>query len=263
MLRELLRWVRPGRAAAAGLRWREWARALSSAHGRVVGGSAAQGVLALVPATPGSAFPARPGARSFAPVIRLSPQINLSLRTVAVLGAPVAVLARPATRTAMSRRTEGSTRAGSQPLAPAGGSLALLAAVEPPVERERQVVTRIVERFRRVELPPRWVGTAGDSQGAATPSGAAPSRLRSGLELPGVVERSAPWPGAAPDLTLPRRPSAESGQAAAPAPLDRSERAFPDPEPPLPRVDVERLTDEVVRQIDRRIVAHRERQGRI
>jgi hypothetical protein len=41
-----------------------------------------------------------------------------------------------------------------------------------------------------------------------------------------------------------------------------STRRFTEPGAPPP-VDVERLADQVVRQIDRRIVAHRERVGRI
>jgi hypothetical protein len=50
---------------------------------------------------------------------------------------------------------------------------------------------------------------------------------------------------------------------AGPAPVHEPEPRRAAPTPAAPAADVERLTDEVVRRIDRRIAAHRERLGRI
>ena len=62
----------------------------------------------------------------------------------------------------------------------------------------------------------------------------------------------------------PQSPAREHRRGAAdgPAPGAPDPRRTPDA-PPAPRIDVEHLADQVVRRIDDRIIAQRERLGRI
>jgi len=53
------------------------------------------------------------------------------------------------------------------------------------------------------------------------------------------------------------------GAPAGPAPGAPDPRRTLDASPAPPRIDVEQLADQVVRRIDDRIIAHRERLGRI
>ena len=69
-------------------------------------------------------------------------------------------------------------------------------------------------------------------------------------------------------MVLPPGPAAAIAAAVAAAPpglvhVHEPEGRDAAPPPAVPAPDVERLPDEVVRQIDRRIAAHRERLGRI
>jgi hypothetical protein len=69
---------------------------------------------------------------------------------------------------------------------------------------------------------------------------------------------------APPELTLARSPRSGARADVVPAdiatPLPRSEQVRRDA--PAAQLDLDRLTDQVVRKIDRRIVAERERVGR-
>ena len=139
------------------------------------------------------------------------------------------------------------------------------AVVRPPavgVVRElcRETLRRIVEERTRVELP---VGIAAsptvDPLRAVAESGRPPEAFpaehgRAWLEgRPELALRSPMVPAAPPEVHSAAAETSDAGAAVA-------SRAL---QPTVPRVDLERLTDEVVRQIDRRLVAHAERVGRI
>jgi hypothetical protein len=125
-------------------------------------------------------------------------------------------------------------------------------------DTRRDVVRRIVEQLRRVETtflaatPAAVAGLGGDAARAT----ALASPLR-GSAAASLQRR--------PELTLARAPggsdavsgrstddAASSGRRTAPAPSERPTAPF----------DLERLTDQVVQKIDRRIVAERERVGK-
>jgi hypothetical protein len=127
---------------------------------------------------------------------------------------------------------------------------------EPPVAE--QLVRRLLARGRRVEAAPSadrarvrqglWLESAGDEVPAVPVPAVRP--------VPRILRQAAP---------------ADVGRAAMPG-TDESERpahreeppttGVP-PRPPDPAIDLNRLTDEVIQAIDRRIVAQRERLGRI
>jgi hypothetical protein len=102
----------------------------------------------------------------------------------------------------------------------------------------RSTVRRVVVERQRVELPSR-------------PRPLMPSPERT---LPASPPATAP-----PSWERERRPTFE--RVGSPAPPGGSTPDASDAS--VAAVDLERLTDQVVRQIDRRIVAHRERVGRI
>ncbi len=243
LLRELLRWHRPARSSAASLRWREWARGLLVRHGRQPGGRPATMLLKATAA----GWPERAGQRS-AFTIQLAPRFRLSFAASRVWRSAdvgvTQVLNVPATP-ALAAAGPGMfelRRAASSVVA----ELASPVLPDPAPKGERRVVTRIVERSRRVELPPRWTGMAGSS--AASSPGRPPGSLAPDGRLVPTLE-----------LAVPRR----APEADAPRGLLDGRQDVPfDARLPEP-IDVERLTDEVVRHIDRRIVAQRERFGRI
>lgn len=94
----------------------------------------------------------------------------------------------------------------------------------------------LVHRHTRVERPPHeWRGPAGEPvTRPPVPAGPVVPRARRS----GAVPRQE------------QEPPGGSGPQ-------------PPPSPPPPALDLDRITDDVVRRIDRRIVAHRERLGRI
>ena len=100
-------------------------------------------------------------------------------------------------------------------------------------------VDRIVRERRRVEELPRLARDAAAATGADSP-----------LARPSFMVTRAPVERVATEPTPPLTVSPERGQRAAPKPALA---------PPL---DLDRLTEQVVRQIDSRIVALRERLGR-
>jgi hypothetical protein len=122
----------------------------------------------------------------------------------------------------------------------------------------RAIVDRVAEKHRRVEGPARPLRALAVAERAAEPLPEA--RPRGVPVLASAVAPApaspAPSPGAAMVL---RRPAAgSSGEVAAGRELASPSR----PGAPA-EFDLEFLTDRVVAQIDRRIVAHRERLGQI
>jgi hypothetical protein len=124
------------------------------------------------------------------------------------------------------------------------------------------VVHRVVEERKRVELPMRRLAESPPRSYRAA-VGADLREQSSPALRPGLRERG--WLDESPVQTLVAPPSqgrppsgtaAENGESAVPV-------ARGTPQPGVPAVDLERLTDQVVRRIDHRIVAHRERSGRI
>lgn len=131
------------------------------------------------------------------------------------------------------------------------------------VEQRRAVrsgslmVRRLVERHRRVLEPSRGgrastaagLRASGDSAATAGTAGVDP---QTGWALPVA--------GGSPALVV----AASAASVAAPAPGTRDAEPHWSADRVTPAsIDLERLADQVVRHIDRRIVAHRERVGRI
>ena len=117
------------------------------------------------------------------------------------------------------------------------------------VERHVVATRHLVERTRRVEQVPVGRGALPHAQLPADPHAAAapaPAPLVVPA-LPRVLRHAA----------APPPPAADAGRAAAPAPRPVPAAAAPG------AVDVARLTDEVMRGIDRRLAAWRERHGRV
>jgi hypothetical protein len=141
----------------------------------------------------------------------------------------------------------------------------LAAPAATPAWRPPDLVTRLLARERRVEsattihsLLERVVRERDRAKpGASTrlmPARAAPAVpmiVRRPAAPPAPSEASHPRPPARPDLTEWGVPRATPRPATAPAPI------------PLTPGELSRLTDHVVRAIDTRFTAHRERHGRI
>ena len=132
------------------------------------------------------------------------------------------------------------------------------------VERIRATVRTIIERITRVEILARpgvrVLRTASRPEAGAVPPGKAP--------LPGwaqpppmlvarqrIADRTEPMPAHSSSDVIAARPP-----AAATTPLRWAEPATGSL--PLGRLQIERLTEEVIRGIDRRFVSLRERMGR-
>ncbi|MFC7387822.1 hypothetical protein ACFQSB_36830, partial [Sphaerisporangium rhizosphaerae] len=114
------------------------------------------------------------------------------------------------------------------------------APIVPPDRAEslRRDAARLSAGHRRTERPPpQWRTAGGPAPGRPVPRPAPPAPKASPYAAP------LPFPG---DPPSPRRAAGDGDGPGAP-----------------PAIDVERLTDDVVRRIDRRIVAHRERLGLI
>jgi hypothetical protein len=182
-------------------------------------------------------------------------------------GALLAPLVQPAARAAPSAR-----RSLANPPAAAGRSTA--------IAQERTGGTRVaVEQWRTVRLAPAVGVAAGEpftTAGRAITGDIVTAAVRHTVQR--VLERgrrmeermAAPDPASGyshrPDLGWsPRPPAREHGRGApaGQAPGAPDPRRTHDVPPEPPRIDVEQLADQVVRRIDDRIIAHRERLGRI
>ena len=216
--------------------WRAWARSLLARRFRVTGSPPAPAMLLARVSAPA------PRTRCELAVIRLEPRIELSLRTFPTFLTNATVLKPVAGTRQWSER-----------------------AAHPVVNQLcRESVRRIVEERRRIELQvQRLTEATAQSYRAPVRAGSEePESSRAGLGL-----RDREWLERSPVQTLPSLPRAEGSTGdGIPATdvADASDRvALGTPQPTAPAVDLESLTDQVVRQIDRRIVAHRERVGRI
>ena len=239
-------------------RWTSWANVLRSAHRRVAVGRAAQRDF-LLQRMPGS------GIRSFR-LFRLEPHIQLALRTYGMgetsARPEVTALRHLAILGATASHSDGpsssSTTLGLPSMRPYHG------ATPPRVVGElcRETFSRLIDERRRVELS---YGGAAAMQAATADGVNSPGHVRAStpsraaLRVPPYVSR--------PELVL-RRSSSE--RALAPKQREAqmgdghtTSRYTASPPQAAAPVDIGQLTDEVVRQIDRRIVAHRERVGQI
>jgi hypothetical protein len=176
------------------------------------------------------------------------------VRTVPTLQAPVTpAVAADSRSVAVAQAGPGGAhvigkRRRTARLATAGGALGepAMAAAGQAVTGEiviaaaRHTVQRVLERGRRVE----------EHTAAGDPTSGYPHR---------------PTPDGGWPLSLP--PTAVSRQPQAPVRQHSRDTAGLTPQasdpPAPPRIDVEQLADQVVRRIDDRIIAHRERLGRI
>jgi hypothetical protein len=284
MLEELSRWGRVGPAAAASSRWLTWARALAGRWGHTIGRVPRPGMVLLPAWTAGA-----PGERHQHVHWSVSRNLRLAIRPILVAlsrieAAPVAAAATSppvATRASDVAPTEQRVEVVVAPLqrvvvsavaleaGSASGPLARPAQAVLAVDAGRRTLQWVVEERRRIE---QW-----------TPS-ARPGRAL-GPAPPDWMSRGAP-PAAAPALA--RRPALASTVVATagrqsngqpptaatppgwPPPMSASAPSVPDPgrgggAPAVAAgsIDVRQLTEQVVRQIDREIIAHRERMGRI
>jgi hypothetical protein len=194
-------------------------------------------------ATGGEAAPTRAGAD----VARAAPAGAMDpIRAPARLAPPRPWSARPVVRTVLSPSASTHERAAGLTL-----------------ERSRLIVQRLVDARARREEPRGLPVRPATGPSAASAPPALP---------PPTSSRSAPagrLPGARPPaMVLPTQPAARDARDgppdAAPAAREHPQAARPAAAPVVASpVDIASLTDEVVRQLDRRIVAHRERMGRI
>jgi hypothetical protein len=252
MLAELLRW-RPEAAAPAGARWSAWARALAARHARADA--------RIRPAAMALVAPRGGVTRWSWTTLALRPRLELA-RARAAPGreaAPTSAPARLAPPSPSPWSAAPFVLAAPPPSARAHDRAAGLT-----LERSRLIVQRLVEACARREEPrglPAPGRPALPAVPATAPARATVASIRSatpgrppGARTPAMVLGApAAAPGArdrAPDAALVAR---EHPQAA------RRDAA---PVVATP-IDIGSLTDEVVRQLDRRIVAHRERMGRI
>lgn len=283
LLRELRRRRgAPGtaRRPAPGNRWRGWARSLAARRRRTTtAASLSRMLLLLRGAAPAVGDATRQPAASHAWHLYLTLGRAMGPAAPAVItrgtgpvtrvhsgsrARPTAAGARPAQLPAAAVGQPGTvavTRTSTERLhtiwrAPVGSS----AAASPAADRTavphlvtgdtvttaaRHTVHRVRERGRRVEERPA----------AALPPPAGGSG----------------WPPGPPSMTVTRQPSRRepgggptAGHGRDPAALSLPGQPGPRPaqESPSP-IDVEQLADQVVRRIDDRIIAHRERLGRI
>jgi hypothetical protein len=261
LLLELLRRGRAVRTTPIELPWSRWASSVAARHKRVARAGGASGILLTLPQWHA---PRSPGARS---EVKLDARIGLALRSFVTFGSPT-----PARLLAASPGIAPASAAVRVPTPAPRSQLALLRLAGPPdrasaagVVRElcRETIRRIVEERSRVELPlrlgaatpadPTRAGIDAESAALATPL--RPTHQDAWVDRP-------PEPALRPPQVLP--PSHDVRRAVAEALEGRGAAEPPAPQPPAAApVELDQLTDEVVRQIDRRIVAHRERMGRI
>ena len=275
MRHPMLERLRRRRLPAAVSRLTAWARALARGHARIPGDRPAAGVLVTPPR------PVPPlRAASASTVVRVLARVGLDvrvLRAAAATARSAAPSLTGAARSAVRRMPAPAARGRGAPHAPvlptplplprlaspAGSPVRPAPPAPLAVAASRTTVLRLVEHRRRIEGPP-WRAPSEPAGMSRQRDGRPAARERSrAARRPGRTALEA-WgrPGAAMVLAPgPAAAVAAAAAAASPSPL----RVFePEPRPAAPPVpEVEQLTDEVVRQIDRRIAAHRERLGRI
>jgi hypothetical protein len=274
LLHELLRWQR----TAGAVRWRSWARALADRHAHLVG-QFRRPWMALVPA-------GLPGVRHEHRHWAVTRNLHLAVRPVLAAlpgtgGAPAAAsppaaLVRRAV-TSVPRRVESPAPPLQRVVVHAAALQADADDPASPYPRQALLVQsclrtleRVVEERRRVEHWTRPAAADGARPAVGATDGARPAARAAGGRPPGLPPAPAPLaPPRPPVLATERRPA---GTTASPGATPASAApSGPGPgwggaaprEAAQPRIDIAQLTDQVVRQIDREIVAHRERLGRI
>jgi hypothetical protein len=134
--------------------------------------------------------------------------------------------------------------------APAPGAVPIAPAVTAPragvleVQRLVERVVRLVERREAVLAP---------AAPSTVPTAPGPARSAPALRGDLVLAKPPPAPPVGAAAQPARAPAARALAATQPA----------DPAPPAAAADLARLTDHVLARIDRRIVAERERKGRV
>jgi hypothetical protein len=282
LLHELLRWERTSAAATPAGRWRAWARALADRYTHGVGQVPRPGMV-LVPAS-------APGERHHHLHWSVRRDLHLAVRPVlvalsrAVATPPAREAAAPPT--AWGRRTVTSAPQRVETPAPPLQRVVVSAAAlqadaddpAPPYPRQALLVDtclrtleRLVEQRRRVEhwahrahgdgAPPPAAGVAGSPTGGPPVAAAAPAPLAL-PSAPVLVTAGGRAGGRGPAAGTPPSPGPAPAGAASSEP--RPGWGGPPAREAAPaRIDIGQLTDQVVRQIDREINAHRERMGRI
>jgi hypothetical protein len=267
LLRELLRRARPLAAPGPARRWLDWARGLAGGRARVAGAPAG---VPLVLAVLGRPAGVRAGE------VRMERRLGLTLRllTAARVDAPSrrSGSREPAAAPGLVRerveallapaglRVETFAPAPRPAVAPAAAPVAPAvssgsAGPLPAARAGAALVLQLVERRRRVEeLSVRRRAPATALAGPAAAAGPNGIDPLTGWALP-VSAASAPLARRAPSMAPP--------ETASGAPADAARGAARPPEDAAAALDIDRLADRVVRQIDRRIVAHHERMGRI
>lgn len=124
-----------------------------------------------------------------------------------------------------------------------------------PAVAEKVLVRRLFARGER-RAPSMYLPGESEASGAAAPRPAGVPRTvrRTAIPVPAVVSAAA---------ALPSPPAAVAARPVRPAP-SAGRHGFPErPGPAAPSpADLERLTDQVIRAVDRRIIAQRERMGK-
>jgi hypothetical protein len=279
LLHELLRWQR----TAPANRWRNWARALTDRYAHLVGHFPRPGMV-LVPASV-------PGERHQHLHWSVRRDLHLAVRPVpAALSRTVAVPAAGAAaspRTAPGRQAVTSVPRRVETPAPplervVASAAALQADADDPVspyprhallvDTCLRTLERVVQQRQRIEQWARPVVADGAWQPATTASG----RPAGGPPAPAPPATA---PLAPPRAAVLVTDGGRAGSPASPAGSPASPGTTPATAAPggpgpgwggaAPReaapaaIDIGQLTDQVVRHIDREIVAHRERMGRI
>jgi hypothetical protein len=272
MLRELLRWQQPA-SMNPSERWWAWARLLAERYGRILGRH--QGA-AMTWVTPGTGLSQR-CQRWERVVWSLHPRIDLAIGPILqqfwreeaawLLPAPAHGAARSQPASAAetvileSRSAQGEARE-SRPQAGVTAGPAALAAQGPhagwdlPLDR---VFARVDTDEKRMGIDPKSAMTVSHTGRQVLLLREAVQVLRQSAESRLRVEE-------APRLSLVTRQPVDLAPPVTTAAERKAEHAEwgerISASPIAPAFDIEQLTEQVVRQIDGRLVAHRERLGR-
>jgi hypothetical protein len=221
-----------------------WVRALTDGRRRVLGYAPRPAmVLALRPtAAPASAFNAFSSVTQRRELHRHEHRHLTLVSPAQVVAAASRAAPAPPVVTRLVQRSHTSERATTVP-----GPAAV-----------RAVVDRVTEKHRRVEGPTRPLRALPVAEGAAEPVG--DGRLRGVPVLASSIAPAPPSPAPSPGAAMVLRRPAAASEGEEPA---GRELASPSRQGAPATIDLEFLTDRVVAQIDRRIVAHRERLGQI
>jgi hypothetical protein len=251
-------------------RWQAWAGRLRQRHSRIDAWRA-QGAMVLLRAVGAHAPTMGHSVRSidhWHTRLSISPRFMLSLQPALAAPRVLQMAAREA-KARTAQRDESPTGTASPSSAQGASFLAPRSAAAPAF------VPRMTAHARAMLLPPQAapillsVHQRETASPVAAHAGEIASRLRRNVarqELPSA----APAPAPAAVLAAPQRAAARAAateaqavvQAAVQAGVARQHTEAPRFAQPAPSINVEALTGLVIQQIDRRLVAYRERMGR-